>query len=342
MTRRSGRPSSLWRGVRQWVDPFVVAIVLALLIGVVVPVPDDVRGVLDVVTDVAIALLFLLYGARLPTREIWRSLTNWRLQGSLLVATFIAFPLAGLALSAAVGPLVGQGIAVGLLCVSLLPSTVNSAVAFTSVARGDVAGAICGATVSNVVGMLATPLLVLGLMSGAVAGDGAVGVDGLQTVLLQLLAPLVLGQLLQPWVGGLVRRHKAVTTAVDRGTILLIVFTAISGATAEGIWADMTVWVVLVLVGSAGVLLGVMLAATWWGGRALGLPHDQRVTLLLVGGMKSLATGLPMASALLPAATLAVVVVPLVVFHQLQLVVCSVLARRLGQEPVAAEAGQGS
>ncbi|MDO8147708.1 bile acid:sodium symporter family protein [Isoptericola sp. b515] len=337
MTRRS----SLWRGVRLWVDPFVVAIVLALLIGVVVPVPDGARGVLDVVTDVAIALLFLLYGARLPTREIWRSLTDWRLQGPLLVATFVVFPLVGLGVSAAVGPVVGQGIAVGLLCVSLLPSTVNSAVAFTSVARGDVAGAICGATVSNVVGMVATPLLVLGLMSGAVAGDGAVGADGLQTVLLQLLAPLVLGQLLQPWVGGLVRRHKAVTTAVDRGTILLIVFTAISGATAEGIWADMTVGVVLVLVGSAGVLLAVMLALTWWGGRALGLPRDQRVTLLLVGGMKSLATGLPMASALLPAATLAVVVVPLVVFHQLQLVVCSVLARRLGQEPVPAEAGAG-
>lgn len=146
----------------------------------------------------------------------------------------------------------------------------------------------------------------------------------------------MLGQVLQPWVGDLVRRHKGLTTAVDRGTILLIVFTAISGATAEGIWDEMSVWTVLVIVGSAALLLGVMLAVTWWGGKAMRLPRDQNVTFLLIGSMKSLATGLPMASALLPAATLGAVVVPLVVFHQLQLVVCSVLARRLGREPEAA------
>jgi sodium/bile acid cotransporter 7 len=341
VTRRPGRPAAFWQHVKKWVDPFVLAILVALLVGIVVPIPDGLRGGLDVVADVAVALLFLLYGARLPTREILRSLTNWRLQGSLLVATFVVFPLVGLGVSAAVGPMVGQDIAVGLLCVSLLPSTVNSAVAFTSVARGDVAGAICGATLSNVIGLLATPLLVIGLMSGAAtASDGgaAVGVGGIEMVLLQLLAPLVVGQLLQPWVGDLVRRHKGVTQAVDRGTILLIVLTAISGATAEGIWDDMTVWTVLVIVGSAVLLLGIMLAVTWWGGRAIGLPRDQRVTFLLIGSMKSLATGLPMASALLPAATLGVVVVPLVVFHQIQLVVCSVLARRLGQEPTPVDA----
>lgn len=340
MTRRPGRPAAFWTGFRKWVDPFVLAILVALVVGIVVPMSDGVRGVLDVVADVAVALLFLLYGARLPTREILRSLTNWRLQGSLLIATFVVFPLAGLALSAAVGPLVGQSIALGLLCVSLLPSTVNSAVAFTSVARGDVAGAICGATLSNVVGLIATPLLVLGLMSGSAVASGgsAVSGGGFEKVLLQLLAPLVVGQLLQPWVGDLVRRHKGLTQLVDRGTILLIVITAISGATADGIWSDMTGWAVLVIVASAVVLLAVMLGLTWWGGRAIGLPRDQRVTFLLIGSMKSLATGLPMASALLPAATLGAVVVPLVVFHQIQLVVCSVLARRLGQEPAPADA----
>jgi sodium/bile acid cotransporter 7 len=172
VTRRPGRAATFWTHVKKWVDPFVLAILLALLVGIVVPIPDGLRGGLDVVADVAVALLFLLYGARLPTREILRSLTNWRLQGALLVATFVVFPLVGLGLSAIVGPLVGQSIAVGLLCVSLLPSTVNSAVAFTSVARGDVAGAICGATLSNVVGLLATPLLVLGLISGSAVASG--------------------------------------------------------------------------------------------------------------------------------------------------------------------------
>jgi solute carrier family 10 (sodium/bile acid cotransporter), member 7 len=338
VTRRPGRWAAPRLRLRRWIDPFVVAIVAALLVGVVVPMPDGVRGVLDAGADGAVALLFLLYGARLPVRDIARSLANWRLQGGLLVATFVAFPLLGAGVSLLAGPVLGGGLAAGLLCLSLLPSTVNSSVAFTSVGRGDVAGAICGATVSNVLGMLLTPLLILGLLSGGGlgrltggAGDGvAVGTGGITTVLLQLLLPFVVGQLAQPWVGDRVRGHPRLTQAVDRGTILLIVVTAVSGATAQGVWSGTTAWTLLALVAASGVLLAGMLVLTWWGGRALRLSRAENVTLVLCGSMKSLATGLPMAAALLPAASLGVVAIPLVVFHQLQLVVCSVLARRLG------------
>jgi sodium/bile acid cotransporter 7 len=317
--------------VREWVDPFIGALVATLLVGLLVPFPAAWLDVLGVVGDVAVALLFLLYGARLSTREVWRGLAHWRLQGGILAATFVLFPAVGMLVGHVVEPWVGRGFALGIQYLSLLPSTVQSSVAFVSVARGNVAGAICGATVSNVLGMLITPLLVLWLLHDAVAagaGVGSVGLSRLGDVALKLLLPFVVGQVLQPWVGRWVRAHRPLTLVVDRGTILVVVLGAVAGATAAGTWAGVTAGSVLLLLAVCAVVLTAVLAATWWGGRALGLNLPDRIALLQCGSTKSLATGLPMAGVLLPAAILGSVVVPVVLFHQLQLIVCSVLARR--------------
>jgi solute carrier family 10 (sodium/bile acid cotransporter), member 7 len=320
----------------RWVDPFVVTLFAVLVVGLVVPVPPAAQRVVDVVADLAVTVLFLVYGMRLSTREVWAGLRNVRLQGAVLASTYVVFPLLGLLVAWAVEPVVGPGLAVGVLFLSLLPSTVQSSVAFTSVARGNVAGAVCGATVSNVVGMLVTPLLVLWLVPGggeAAPGPGtggAVGgLGGLGTVLLQLLAPFVVGQLLQPWVGGWVRARRWLTLGVDRGTILVVVLGAVAAASSAGVWSAVSGWAVAALLGVSALMLAVMLAVTWWGGAALRLPREDRVALLMCGSKKSLATGLPMASVLLPVAVAGVVAVPVIVFHQLQLVVCAVLARRL-------------
>ncbi|ROS76888.1 bile acid:sodium symporter family protein [Cellulomonas sp. PhB143] len=314
------------RQVRRWVDPFVVGILLALLLGLVVPVPDAARGVVDGAADVAVFLLFLVYGARLSTREVWAGLRNVRLQGGILAATWVVFPVVGLVVSLAVTPLIGSALATGVLFVSLLPSTVQSSVAFTAVARGNVAGAICGATISNLLGMVLTPLLVLWLMSasGSAGGFGAVG-----DVLLHLLLPFVVGQLLQPFVGEWIRARRWISMVVDRGSILLVVFSSVSAASAEGAWSQVTGWALVGLLAVCGVVLAIMLCSTWFGGRALRLGLPDRVALLMCGSKKSLATGLPMAAVLFPVAEAGTVAVPLIVFHQLQLVVCAVLARRL-------------
>jgi solute carrier family 10 (sodium/bile acid cotransporter), member 7 len=148
-------------------------------------------------------------------------------------------------------------------------------------------------------------------------------------VLLQLLLPFVVGQCLQPLVGGWIRARRWLTVSVDRGTILIVVLGAVTAATAAGVWDTVSWTMILALLGICAVLLAAMLAATWWGGRALGLDLPDRVALLMCGSKKSLATGLPMAAVLFPVATAAVVAVPIIVFHQLQLVVCAVLARRL-------------
>lgn len=321
---------------RVWVDPFVVCLLGVLVIGLVVPFGAGARHGVGVASDVAVVLLFLLYGARLPAREVLAGLRHWRLQASIVGATFVLFPVLGLVARPLAEPWLGEGLALGLLYVCLLPSTVQSSVAMVSMARGNVAGAICGATVSNLLGMLVTPLLVLWLMSDVAAGPtgaATVGFGRIGNVLLTLLLPFVVGQVVQRWVGGWVRAHRPLTLAVDRGTILLVVLGAVASATAAGTWAGLTAWTIVSLVGVCAVVLAVVLAATWWGGRALGLSRADRVALLHCGSTKSLATGLPMAAVLLPAAVLGGVVVPVVVFHQLELTVCSVLARRQALRP---------
>jgi sodium/bile acid cotransporter 7 len=317
----------------RWVDPFVVTLLVVLVLGLVVPVGPGAQRVVDTVADVAVMVLFLVYGMRLSTREVWAGLRNWRLQGGILAATYVVFPVLGLVTAWAIEPLVGAPLAAGVLYLSLLPSTVQSSVAFTSVARGNVAGAICGATVSNVAGMVVTPLLVLWLMSGPGGAGGADGptggLGGLRTVLLQLLLPFVVGQLLQPWVGDWVRARRWLTLGVDRGTILVVVFGAVAAASSAGVWSSVSGWSIVALLVVSALVLAAMLALTWWGGAALRLSTEDRIALLMCGSKKSLATGLPMASVLFPVAVAGVVAVPVIVFHQLQLVVCAVLARRL-------------
>jgi len=312
----------------RWLDPLTAMILGVLVLALLVPVADGVAAVLDGVRTGAIVLLFFLYGARMPTREVVDGLRRFRLQGSMLAATYVVFPVLGLLVQLLPDAVLDPDLRRGLLYLSVLPSTVQSSVVMTSIARGNVAGAITGATISNVLGVLLTPLLVAVLL-GATGG----GLDGsaVSGIFVQLLLPFVVGQCVQPWIGGWLRRHGRLTRVTDRTTILLVVFTAVSEAQSEGAWDGLTVGVLLVLLVVCGVVLAAMLALTWWGGGRLGLDRGDRIALLMCGSKKSAATGLPMAAVLFAPAVAASVALPVIAFHQLQIVVCAILARRLAR-----------
>lgn len=322
MSSRAGsRPRRLF-------DPFVAAIFVALGAGLVLPASGQAAAALATTRAAAIAGLFALYGARLRTGEVWAGLRNLPLQASCLAVTFGLYPLLAWALVAAAGPWLGA-FAAGVLYLGLLPSTVQSAVTFTSIAGGNVAGAVVAATVSTLVGVVATPLLVAVLMGA----HATVGLAQFWAVCLQLLAPFVCGQLTQPLIGQHLRAHPRLTRLWDQGTIVLIVYASISAATLAGTWRTVTPLTLAMLLAACLVLLVPVMAVTWWGGARLGLRRADRITLLMCGSTKSLATGLPMAAVLFAPAVLATVTVPVVVFHQLQLAVKAVVARRLGQHP---------
>jgi len=314
------------RILRGWVDPLVVLILSALLLGLLLPARGTAADVLDVLRTAAIVLLFFLYGARMSTEEIRAGLRNWRLQGSMLAATYVAFPVFGLLVQLLPDTLVAPEVKTGLLYLSLLPSTVQASIVFTSVARGNVAGAITGATLSNLVGIVLTPLLV-GLL---LARTGGVGNPA--GILLQLLLPFVVGRLLHRRIGPWVRAHARLTRVADRGSIVLIAYASVSAATVSGAWAHVTWVAVVVLVLVCAAMLASMLLLTWTGGGRLGLDRGDRIALLMCGSKKSLATGLPMAAVLFSPTLAASVALPVIVFHQLQLATCAVLARRLSSQ----------
>ncbi|WP_232014256.1 bile acid:sodium symporter family protein [Cellulomonas fimi] len=331
MPRPDSRPSGAARGglaaLRAWVDPLVVMIIAVLVLGLLVPAQGTFADVLGVVRTCAIVLLFFLYGARMPTREVVDGLRNWRLQGSMLGATYVLLPALGLAVQALPDTVLAPELRQGVLYLSLLPSTVQSSVVFTSVARGNVAAAITGATISNVSGIVLTPVLV-GLLLTATSGDLGGSPVG---ILLQLLLPFVVGQVVQPWIGGWVRAHAPLTRTTDRATILLVAYTSVSQASVSGAWDHVTPSALAVLVVVSVVVLAAVLAATWWGGRAIGLDRADRAALLMVGSTKSLATGLPMAAVLFSPVVAAGVALPVIVYHQLQLATCAVVARRVAR-----------
>jgi sodium/bile acid cotransporter 7 len=311
------------RLLRAWVDPLVALILSALLLGLLLPARGTAAEVLAVAKTAAIVLLFFLYGARMATEEIWAGLRNWRLQGSMLAATYVAFPVLGLLVQLVPDAVVSPELKTGLLYLSLLPSTVQASVVFTSVARGNVAGAVTGATISNLVGIVLTPVLV-GLLLVRTGGIGNPA-----GILLQLLLPFAVGQLVHRWIGPWVRAHARLTRVTDRGAIVLVAYASVSTATVSGAWAHVTWGAVVALVAVCAVMLSTMLALTWTGGGRLGLARGDRVALLMCGSKKSLATGLPMAAVLFAPALAASVALPVIVFHQLQLATCAVIARRL-------------
>lgn len=308
-----------------YVDPFILALIALLLLGIFVPVPEQAITVLGETGRWAVVLLFFVYGSRLTTREVWNGLKNLKLQGAIAAATFVIFPLLGAVSHPLAIKLMGPIFAAGLLYFTLLPSTVQSSVSYTNIAGGNVPGAVCAATISNVSGMIISPLLVI-LIMGQSAG---VHLSSIKDVALKLLLPFALGQLIQPFVGNWVRKQKWLTKIVDRGTILVVAGASVFGATARGLWDDIAVSSVFVLAAVCLVLLGIMLATTWWGGKLIGLDRADRIALMMCGSKKSMATGLPMAAIIFPPEMVAHVTVPVILFHLLQLIVAAFLARRM-------------
>jgi len=306
-------------------EPFTVALLLTLAVGVLLPSRGEAARITSGASTLGIGLLFFLHGSKLSRRAILAGAGHWRLHLSVLAATFVAFPLLGLTISAIPAAVLNPNLAAGFLFLSLLPSTVQSSIAFTAIARGNVPAAVCSASLSNVLGVALTPLLVGLLMSAHGAG---LSWHSVQTILLELLAPFVAGHLLQPVIGGWVGRHRRLVSLVDRGSILLVVYCAFSGAAVAGVWSRVSPGDLATVVALSSVLLAAMLWITMWAARRFGFSRADEVVLAFCGSKKSLASGVPIAAALFPAAAVGGVILPLMVFHQIQLTVCAVLARR--------------
>jgi sodium/bile acid cotransporter 7 len=306
-------------------DRYVLAILGMVALASVLPVRGAAAGDLALVTKLVIALLFFLHGAKLSREAVVAGITHWRLHLVILAATFALFPLLGLAAARLPAFILPPTLAAGLLFLCCLPSTVQSSIAFTSVARGNVAAAVCAASASNLLGIFITPVLVA-VTLGVRGGGSPLGEA--EAIALQLLAPFAAGQVARFWIAGWMKRHARLVGLVDRGSILLVVYGAFSEAVVRGIWSEVSIVQILLLMVICGALLAIVLALTALAARRLGFDTADEIAIVFCGSKKSLATGVPMAGILFPPASVGLIVLPVMLFHQLQLMACAVIAQR--------------
>ncbi|MFI4975218.1 MAG: bile acid:sodium symporter family protein [Caulobacterales bacterium] len=320
--------------LRSWLsrlrpDPYVVAIVTMVVLASVLPVHGALTAPFALFTKLAIALLFFLHGARLSREAVIAGITHWRLHLLVLATTFVLFPLLGLAAQRLPTAILPQTLSAGVLLLCCLPSTVQSSIAFTSIARGNVAAAVCAASASNLFGIFITPVLIAVLMRG---NGGGFSLGQVQAVVVQLLLPFLAGQVARRWIFGWISRHSRLVGLVDRGSILMIVYGAFSDAVVQGIWQRVSPLQIVWLAAVCGVLLAMVLAFTATVSRALGFNKADEITIVFCGSKKSLASGVPMAGILFPTgsggASVGLLILPLMIFHQLQLMACAVIAQR--------------
>jgi len=307
-------------------DRYLLLLIATVALAALLPARGAAAGMVDHLVILAVAMLFFLYGARLAPEAIWRGLAHWRLQTLIFASTYMLFPILGVIVTMLLRGHLPADILTGLMFLCLLPSTVQSSIAFTSIARGNVPGALCAASLSNVLGVVLTPILVSQLLPAA---SGGFSLTALEDIATQILLPFVLGQAARPWIGAWLLRHPLPTSIVDRGSVLVVVYAAFSAGMVAGIWQHVSLGSLAAVLTIDLTMLALVLMATTLASRSLGFSTEDEIAIVFCGSKKSMAGGIPMAAILFPGHAVGLIVLPLMLFHQAQLFVCATLARRL-------------
>lgn len=316
---------SLLRKFFSFFDLFTSGILIAVALGLLLPCHGGGAVFFSWLTNAAIVLLFYLYGIKLSRQSVIDGLLHWRLQTLVAFFTFIFFPVFMTLVRPVFEPLIGGALYMGLIYVACLPSTVQSSIAFTSVAGGNVPAAVCSASVSSLIGVFITPFLV-SLLFATGNGGADVGLDNVLTICEQILLPFILGQCSQRWLRTWVQGHKKLIGYNDKATIWLVVYTAFSGATAGGYWSQLQWSQLGGLLFTCFAMLCIIHATTYTTARLLGFNREDRITIVFCGSKKSLAVGAPMMMAIFGTLDNNLLL-PLMMFHQVQLMTCAHLAR---------------
>lgn len=309
-------------------DPMIAVLVMATILALVLPATGEARTAATHISNTGIFLLFLVNGMRIRRTEIARGLANWRYFGPLMLFVFGGMAIAGLGFAWIAGQMLAPLVALGFIYLGCLPSTVQSATSYTSLAEGNIGLAVVGAALINIVGVFVSAPL-FALLGGGGAGD--IGSEAIIRIGLILILPFVIGQIVQDRVIDRIVRHRAQIVWLDRGVIGIAVYVAFSGAVEQGLATMFAAADWAVLTGLVLAMLGLALGAAWGVSTALGLPRGDRIAFLFAGSQKSVAIGAPLAAILFPPASAGFVIAPLLLYHLAQLVLAAPLALRLAR-----------
>jgi sodium/bile acid cotransporter 7 len=318
------------------VDWFLFGLAAAATLAFVFPDAGARGGALhaELVNKLGVALIFFLHGAAMSLAALRAGTLRFRLHLVVQGTTFVVFPLLGLLLVRALGTHLPSALTLGLFYLCALPSTVSSSVALTAAARGNVPAAVFNATLSSLLGVFATPLWVGLLLQSA--GQSLPFAKVVLDLLTWLVLPLALGQVSRPLLARFIERHRPRLAVLDRLTILLLVYTSFCDSVKAGVWTTSGPGPVLFTLLISAALLVLVLKAVGLVCDALGFSSQDRIAAVFCGSKKTLAAGVPMAQLMFGAHPgLGLILLPIMIYHPLQLVVCGWLASRWAKRDAA-------
>lgn len=316
-----------WR--QNW---FVTALPLAVGLAWLIPEAGASGGWLraEITTKLGVAVIFLFQGVTLAADALKAGARQWRLHVVVQGFTFLGFPLLGLVLDQLAGSWASADLRLGFLFLCVLPSTVSSAVVMTAVAGGNTAGAIFNAVASSLIGVFLTPLWVAWLMRST-GQSIPLGPVVLEIVLL-LLAPFFFGQALRRWGRSWADAHRRQLANASSGIILFIVFAAFCNSVQSQIWSQHGSTLVIGAVLGTLVVFGLALIAVAGLIKIGRLNEGDRIAAIFCAPQKTLASGVPMAKIIFGTHPgLGVILLPVMLYHPVQLLVHGIMATRLGR-----------
>lgn len=303
----------------------------------IAPLPAEWTQTGQLVAGIAIFFLFFLHGLRLSRADVVRAASDWRLQGLIALFVFGVMPLSGFVASSLAGPLLPMGLAIGIVFAGILPTTVQSAISYCSIAGGNIAASVIASALLNLAAIAVTPLLLILILGSALEGSGAnLGPEFAIKIFSILLLPFTLGQIMQRWLGPWAANRSKMLGIMDKAAIAMAVYIAFGSAVAGGLWQVVDLTAILIVTLVACFMLVIAFGGSWLAGGVAGLDLQDRIALMFSGSHKSIATGAPMAALLFPGPEGGMVILPALVYHLLQLIISAPLANRLNGHSAAA------
>ncbi|WP_262510982.1 bile acid:sodium symporter family protein [Larkinella punicea] len=316
---------------RAGLDWFLLALLSMIGLAYLWPTPGIQEGPLSLsnLANLGVSVIFFFYGLRLSGDKLRAGLSNWQLHATIHLTTFVVFPLVVWAAMQVFGTDENRLLWLGVFYVAALPSTVSSSVVMVSIAGGNIPAAIFNASISSLIGVFLTPLW-MGLFLATGSGDYDLA-SVIGKLALQVIAPVVLGILLNRWLGTWAERYKKALSTFDKIVILMIVYTSFCESFERRMFQSLTVSDLLVLgtcmLGLFSLIYGLVNGIS----RLLGFNRADRITALFCGSKKSLVQGSVMVTVLFPANVVGIALLPIMMYHALQLIAASVLAQAMAR-----------
>lgn len=313
---------------------FILGLLLAVGLAYLNPALGAENGPLHTETSTrwGVALIFLLQGLTLPVRSLLQGATNLRLHLLIQAVTFLLLPLLGIGFHALFGAYLPEQLSLGLLFLCVLPSTIKTAIVFSSLAGGDAAAAIFSATLSSIIGVFATPLWVAWLSQ--TQGNSIPTGDIFGEIIQLLLAPLAVGLLFRGFVSKWIDPYKSLTNHIASLVVLFIVYAAFCNSIQEGVWEKHGFALNGLAAGLALLIFVLATALTWLLARLLRLSRPDSITAIFCAPQKTLASGAPLAKLIFAGQPeVGLILLPLLFYHPLQLFLGGLLISYFAPHP---------